>query len=118
MFFLFYFFLFYFFCFSLHKLVDSEYNRFNYKSLKIRVEAIIENLEMLRFVPDHLNTKTMCKYAVKKLPFLIRYFPGRYKTHEMCKKTILEIGGILNSVSDSYKNKKSVINLLIIIHKH
>ena len=27
---------------------------------------------MLRYVPDHVKTKT-CKYAVKKLPFVIKY---------------------------------------------
>ena len=28
---------------------------------------------MLKFVPDHLNTKTMCKNAVKRLPFVIMF---------------------------------------------
>ena len=37
----------------------------------------------------------MCKYAVKKLPFLIRYVPGRCKTQQMCDKAILENGGTL-----------------------
>ena len=45
-----------------------------------------ENFEMLRFVPGHLKTKTLCKNAVKKLPFTIKYVPDRYKTKEMwCK---------------------------------
>ena len=30
---------------------------------------------MLKFVPDHLKTKEMCKHAVKKLPFVKRYVP-------------------------------------------
>ena len=30
---------------------------------------------MLRFVPDHLKTKKMCKHVVKKLPFVIEYVP-------------------------------------------
>ena len=38
---------------------------------------------MLRFVPDLLKTKKMCKNEVKKLPFVIRYVPGQYKTDEM-----------------------------------
>ena len=31
--------------------------------------------KMLKFVPDHLKTKIMCKYAVKKLPYLLVYVP-------------------------------------------
>ena len=34
----------------------------------------MKNPEMLRFVPDHLKTKTTCKNAVEKLPFVIKYF--------------------------------------------
>ena len=37
-----------------------------------------KNPEMLRFVPDHLETKKMCKNAVKKLLFVITYVPDRY----------------------------------------
>ena len=36
--------------------------------------------EMLKFVPDHIKTKEMCKHAVRKLPYLLRYVPERYKT--------------------------------------
>ena len=50
------------------------------KTLKVSIGAIIIGPEMLRFVPDHLKTKKMCKHAVKKLPFIIRYVAGRYKT--------------------------------------
>ena len=39
------------------------------KSLNIGMR----NKEMLKFVPDHLLTKKMCKHAVKKLPYLLRY---------------------------------------------
>ena len=35
---------------------------------------------MLKFVPDHLKTKKMCKHAAKKLPFVIRYVIDQYKT--------------------------------------
>ena len=38
---------------------------------------------MLRFVPDHLKTKIMCKNAVKKLPFTIKYVTDRYKTKKI-----------------------------------
>ena len=43
---------------------------------------------MLKFIPDHLKTKRMCKNAVKR--FVIMYVPDRYKTQEMCDKVILE----------------------------
>ena len=33
----------------------------------------MNNLEMLKFVPDHLKTKKTCKQAVKKLPDLLQY---------------------------------------------
>ena len=34
---------------------------------------------MLKFVPDHLKAKKMCKHTVKKLPLGIRYVPDQYK---------------------------------------
>ena len=43
---------------------------------------------MLKFCPGHLKTKSMCKHAVKKLPFLLRYIPDQYKTQQMCNKGI------------------------------
>ena len=38
----------------------------------------MKNPEMLKLVSDQLKTEKMCKYAVKKLPFLIRYVPDQY----------------------------------------
>ena len=29
------------------------------------IQAIIKNPEMLKFIPDHLKSKKICKYAVK-----------------------------------------------------
>ena len=43
------------------------------ETLKISIGAIIKDLEMLWFVPDHLKNKKMCKHAVKKVLFLIKY---------------------------------------------
>ena len=40
-----------------------------YKSLNINVEAVMKNLEMLKFVPDHLKIQKICKHAVKILPY-------------------------------------------------
>ena len=60
----------------------------------------MRNPEMLKFVPDYLKSKKMCKHTDKKLPFLIRYVPDRYKTQQMCDKVILENGGTLGSVPD------------------
>ena len=45
---------------------DSEYNTEDYNSPKINIKTIMRNPEMLKFVPDYLETKKMCKHAVKK----------------------------------------------------
>ena len=79
-------------------MVDSEYSMDISKSVKISIRTVMRNQEMLRFVPDHLKTKKMCKYAVEKLPFLIRYVRDQYKIQQMCDKAILENGGTLESV--------------------
>ena len=69
-----------FFCFGIYKIVDSEYNTDVYKSQKISIQKIIKTPEMLKFVPYHLKTKTICIVAVRKLPFVIRQFLDQYKT--------------------------------------
>ena len=33
----------------------------NYNSLNISAVTVTKNLETLRFIPDHLKTKKMCK---------------------------------------------------------
>ena len=50
-------------------MVDSEYSMDIYKSVKIRIEAVMKNPETLKFVSDHNKTKK-CRRAVKKLLFL------------------------------------------------
>ena len=35
-----------------------------YKSLNISTITVMKNLGVLKFVPDHLKTKKMCKHAV------------------------------------------------------
>ena len=47
-------------------MVDSEYSTNIYKSLKISTGAVMKNSEMLKFAPDYLKIKKMCKHAVKK----------------------------------------------------
>ena len=37
-------------------MVDSEYSPHNYHTLKISIAVIIKNLEIPRFVPEHLKT--------------------------------------------------------------
>ena len=66
-----------------------------YKSLIINIGTIMKNPEILKFVPDHLKTKKMCKHAVKKLLYLLIYVPERYKTQQICDKVILENGRTL-----------------------
>ena len=60
-------------------MLDSEHSMDIYISVKIDSGTIMKNRDMLKFVSDHLRTKKMCKYAVKKLPFLVRYVPDQYK---------------------------------------
>ena len=50
------------------------------KSLNISIEIVIKNEEMLKFVPDHLKTKQMCKHSVKKFLYIPRCVPDQYKT--------------------------------------
>ena len=52
-------------------MVDSEYSIC--KSAKQSIGTVMKNPEMLKFVPDHLKTKKVCKHAVIKLPYLLRY---------------------------------------------
>ena len=85
------------------------------KSLNVNIGTVMKNSEMLKFVPDHLKTKKMCKHAVKKLPlknYHIRYAPDQYKTQQMCDKAILENGATLESVPDCYKNQEMCNNAL------
>ena len=51
---------------SIYKTVDCVYIVGDYKSSKISTATIIKNPEMLRLAPDHLKTKNMTKYGVKK----------------------------------------------------
>ena len=46
-----------------------------YNSSIISIGTVMKNPEMLKFAPDHLKTKKMSKYVVKKLPYLLRYGP-------------------------------------------
>ena len=75
------------------------------KSLNINVGTVMKNPEMLKFVPDHLKTKKLCKHAVKKLSYLLRYVPDKYKTQQMCDKAIVKNAGTLKCVPNFYKNK-------------
>ena len=40
-----------------------------HKLININIETVMKNPEMLKFIPDHLKTKQMCNYAVKKIIF-------------------------------------------------
>ena len=49
---------------------------------------------MLRFVPDDLKTKRICKNTVEKFPFVMMHVPDWYKTHEMWDKYTIQTGEI------------------------
>ena len=61
-------------------MVYNEHSMVIYKSVKIRIGTVMENLEMWKIVADHFKAKTMCKHPVKHSPFVIRYVPDQYKT--------------------------------------
>ena len=68
-----------------------------FKSLNISIETVMRNLEMLIFVPDHLNIKKKkkkknCEHAVKKY-YPLRYVPDQCETQQMCDEGVLENGG-------------------------
>ena len=63
----------YFLSFIVYKIVES-------KTLKVSIRTIINNPEMLWFVPDHLKTEKTCKYAIKKFTFAMKYGPDKFKT--------------------------------------
>ena len=68
--------MFYFVLF-LFQIINRDYSPDNHKSLKICIEAIIKNTEMLRCVNNCRKTKTICKNAAEKLPFIKSYVPIR-----------------------------------------
>ena len=76
-----------------------------YKTLKISIGAVVKNSGMLRFVPDHLKIKKMCKNGVEKLPFVIKYVPD---------KVILKNGKLLGFIPDCYKYKKKRVLIILL----
>ena len=56
------------FLFSIYKMVDG---MDTYKTLNINIGTVMKISEMLKLIPDHLETKQMYNYAVKKLPYQI-----------------------------------------------
>ena len=48
----------------------------------------------------------MCKYLVKKLPFVIRYVPDQCKDQQMCDKAIDNYPHALRFVPDCYMTQK------------
>ena len=86
-------------CFAICKMFDSEYSKDTDKPVKISIGIVKRNSEMLKFVPDSLKTKKMCKQGVRKLLYLLRCGRDQYKTQQMCDKAILENDGTLIYVS-------------------
>ena len=55
---------------------------------------------MLKFIPDHIKTKKMCKNAGEKLMFIIMHVQDGYKSQENYDKVILETGRMLKFILD------------------
>ena len=96
-------FFFHFFLCDIYKMVDI---MDVYNSLNISAVTVTKNSETLRFVPDDLKTKKMCKHAVKKISYLLRYVSDQYKTRQMCHEAILENDRTLKSVPNCYENQE------------
>ena len=77
-----------------------------YKSLDISIGTVMKNPEIIKFVPDHLITKNLCKHAVKKLPYLLRYVPDQYKTQQMYEKAVNDCLAALKFVPDWFLQVK------------
>ena len=56
-------------------MIEIEYNRDIYKPVKNSIGTVMKNPEVIKLVPDHLQTKKRCEHAVKKLHLLMKYFP-------------------------------------------
>ena len=48
-------------------MVDGKYSIGIYKSVKINIGTVMKNPEMLKFIPDHLKIKKMCKCVSMQL---------------------------------------------------
>ena len=61
---------------------------------------------MLKFIPDHLKTKQICNYAVKKLRFVIRYVPDQNKSKKMRNKGVIKNDETVESIPYRYKTQE------------
>ena len=51
---------------NVYKMADSEFSTNIYESLKISIVTVIRNPKLLKFAPDHLETKEkVCKNAIE-----------------------------------------------------
>ena len=48
-------------------MVENESSPNKYNILKISIATVTKNAEMLKFAPEHLKTKKICKNAVLKM---------------------------------------------------
>ena len=89
-----------------------------YKSLNIDTRTVMKNLEIIKFIHDHLKTKKMRKHAVKKLYYLLRYVSNRYMIQQMYNEAVLENAWMLEYVLDCEKNHEMGIKPLRITFMH
>ena len=89
-----------------------------YKSLNIDTRTVMKNLEIIKFIHDHLKTKKMRKNAVKNLHYLLRYVPNRYMIQQVYNEAVLENAWMLEYVLDCEKNHEMGIKPLRITFMH
>ena len=56
-----------------------------YNPLNISIGTVMKDPEIVKFVPDYLKTKKMCKHAVKMLLYLLRSVLDQYQTTNVWK---------------------------------
>ena len=85
-------------------MVVSDNSPDNCKSLRIITGAIIKNLEILRFVPDHLKTIKMRKeIAIRNK---LKVLSDCCKNKKTCNKAVDNYAHALKFVPDCHKTKK------------
>jgi hypothetical protein len=76
------------------------------KTEPICFEAVKENGNELRFVPDELRTVDLCLEAVRQIYNALRYVPDKLKTAELCLEAVRLNGYALEYVPEELKTKE------------
>ena len=65
-------------------------------------EVVINEPEVLVYIPDQYITQEMCNSAVSKIPWVLKYVPDQYITQEMCNSAVINEPEVLVYVPEHY----------------